>query len=249
MSGELSGYTLPVHSLESFGVHDGPGIRFIIFTQGCGFRCAYCHNPDTISAEGGHQTELEEIARLIMNSKAYFGNKGGVTVSGGEPLIHAGKLIPLFRFLKKEGINTALDTTGNFMNADVEELLGLTDLVLLDVKHIDPAKHKLLTGVSNANTLAFAEKLREINKNTWLRYVLVPGWTDAEKDLDDWGRHFSGYGNISRVEILPYHRLGVHKWEKLGMDYRLKDVPVPDKETLAKAGKIFSRYFSNVIIK
>ena len=144
MSGELSGYTLPVHSLESFGVHDGPGIRFIIFTQGCGFRCAYCHNPDTISAEGGHQTELEEIARLIMNSKAYFGNKGGVTVSGGEALIHAGKLIPLFRFLKKEGINTALDTNGNFMNADVEELLGLTDLVLLDVKHIDPAKHKLL---------------------------------------------------------------------------------------------------------
>ena len=233
MSGELSGYTLPVHSLESFGVHDGPGIRFIIFTQGCGFRCAYCHNPDTISAEGGHQTELEEIARLIMNSKAYFGNKGGVTVSGGEPLIHAGKLIPLFRFLKKEGINTALDTNGNFMNADVEELLGLTDLVLLDVKHIDPAKHKL----------------REINKNTWLRYVLVPGWTDAEKDLDDWGRHFSGYGNISRVEILPYHRLGVHKWEKLGMDYRLKDVPVPDKETLTKAEKIFSRYFSNVITK
>lgn len=193
--------------------------------------------------------ELEEIARLIVNSRAYFGSKGGVTVSGGEPLIHAGKLIPLFRFLKKEGINTALDTNGNFMNAKVEELLGFTDLVLLDVKHIDTARHKLMTGVPNANTLAFAEKLRDMDKDTWLRYVLVPGWTDGEKDLGDWGRHFSGYGNVSRVEILPYHRLGVHKWEKLGMDYRLKDVPVPGKEELAHAEEIFSRYFTNVVIK
>lgn len=243
MSGELSGYTLPVHSLESFGVHDGPGIRFIIFTQGCGFRCAYCHNPDTISAEGGHQTELEEIARLIMNSKAYFGNKGGVTVSGGEPLIHAGKLIPLFRFLKKEGINTALDTNGNFMNADVEELLGLTDLVLLDVKHIDPAKHKLLTGVSNANTLAFAEKLREINKNTWLRYVLVPGWTDAEKDLDDWGRHFP---DMTTSHAWKYCRIIVWVFTN-GKNWAwitaLRMFPYPTKKHWPRQGRYFQDIF------
>ena len=202
---------LRVHSYESMGTHDGPGLRLVVFLQGCRFNCLYCANPDTISTTGGTDTSLEEIIRLAKSQKAFFGKKGGVTVSGGEPTLQAGELAKLFKALKEEGINTCLDTNGNNMNEDVRELLKYTDLVLLDVKHMDPDQHHYITGRSNENTFRFAEYLRDHGIKTWLRYVLVPGLSDGDEALTALGNYFKDFDNIERLEILPYHTLGKHK--------------------------------------
>ena len=239
---------LKVHSYETLGTFDGPGVRFVVFLQGCMFRCLYCANPDTLSFDGGTDTEIDEIVQKALNQKPFYGKIGGVTISGGEPLWQAKDLIPLFKKLHNHGINTCIDTNGNVLNDDVKELLKYTDIVLLDIKHIDNERHKRLTGTTNKTALKFAEYLQEINKRTWLRYVLVPGYSDRNDYLNKLGEHFKDYGNIEKIEVQPYHKLGIHKYEHLNMEYKLKDTPENTLEKLAEVEQIFQKYFKAVII-
>ena len=237
-----------VHSYESMGTYDGPGLRLVVFLQGCPFRCLYCANPDTISGEGGKPTETEEIVKMAVSQKPFFGRRGGVTFSGGEPTVQAKALSPIFDRLHEEGINICLDTNGGIWNSDVEELLGKTDLVLLDMKQINPERHMNLTGRSNEQTLKTAQWLEEHEKPFWLRYVLVPGISDFEEDIRALGEHFRNYKMLQRIEILPYHTLGIHKYESLGQEYQLKDTPHNTPEQLDRAKRLFSEYFDNVIM-
>lgn len=237
---------LRLHSIETFGTHDGPGIRMVLFTQGCQFRCLYCANPDTWDVKGGSFKEIEEIVQLAVQQKAYFGKKGGVTVSGGEPLLQRRKLITLFKRLHEEGINTALDSNGRILNEEVKSLLELTDYLLLDVKHFDDDWHKKLTGLSNKSVFKVAEYRELTGKSMWLRYVLVPGWSDQEEHLHALGDYFKNYKTIEKIEIQPYHVLGVHKWEAMGMEYLLEGVGPAQRETIDKAAAIFRQYFREV---
>ena len=197
-----------INSIETLGTHEGPGVRFVVFVQGCNFNCLYCHNPETKPVNGGEMISVKELVEKIKKCRPYFGKEGGVTISGGEPLLQAKALIGLFSKLKKEGIHTALDTNGSVFNKDIEKLLRLTDLVLLDVKHIDSAQHKVVTGQTNERTLKFAEYLENHGIKFWIRYVLVPNLTDQTEYLEELQNHFKNYQNIERIEILPYHTLG-----------------------------------------
>lgn len=190
--------------------------------------------------------ELEEIVERAVKQKPYFRNKGGVTVSGGEPLLQRSILKKLFNRLHGEGINTVLDSNGRLIDQPAKDLLNVTDLLMLDVKHFNNEWHKKLTRVSNTSTLKVAEHREATGKPMWLRYVLVPGWSDQEECLHELGKHFKDYKTIERVEILPYHQLGVHKWEALGMEYKLKDVNPPDAQKLEKTAAIFRTYFKDV---
>lgn len=237
-----------VHSYESMGTYDGPGLRLVVFLQGCPFRCLYCANPDTIAFEGGTPAAPEEILRMALNQKPFFGKRGGVTFSGGEPTSQAKALIPLVEMLKDNGIHVCLDTNGGVWNPDVEELFGLVDLVLLDVKEFNPQRHQAITGRDNAVTLRTASWLEEHGKPFWMRYVLVPGYSDSEEDIRALGAHFSSYSVLQRVEILPYHTLGVHKYESIGQEYKLRDVPLNTPDQLSRAKAIFDDYFDNVVL-
>jgi len=239
---------IKVHSYESMGTYDGPGLRLVVFLQGCPFRCLYCANPDTISFDGGKPTEIEDIVRMAVNQKPFFGKKGGVTFSGGEPTSQAKELLPLVKRLHEEGINVCIDTNGGVWNPAVEELLKEVDLVLLDVKQINPTRHESLTGRSNTQTLKTAQWLEDAGKPFWLRYVLVPGISDFEEDIRTLGEHFKDYRMIQRVEILPYHTLGIHKYETLGQEYALKDTKTNTPEQLQKAESLFKEYFSCVMV-
>lgn len=240
---------LKVHSIETMGTQDGPGIRLVVFTQGCEFRCLYCHNPDTFDTKGGTQLPIKSVVNRMERMRNYFGDEGGITVSGGEPLLQRNKVKALFKELHQRGFHTCLDTNGRLLNHSVEELLEETDLVLLDIKHMDPLKHKALTGMTNANTLRFAAYRELSGKPMWLRHVLVPGYTDDPDHLHALGQHFQHYKQVERMEILPYHQLGVHKWETLGVSYKLKDVQPPSKESKQQAFDILSQYFDTVILK
>lgn len=237
-----------VHSYESMGTFDGPGLRLVVFLQGCPFRCLYCANPDTIEAKGGKATQPQEIVEMAVSQKPFFGKRGGITFSGGEPTMQAESLIPLFKELKAHNIHICLDSNGGIWNKHVEELLSLTDLVLLDVKQANPERHRALTGRSNEQTLRTAAWLEEHNHPFWLRYVLVPGISDAEEDIRKLGETLGRYKSIQRVEILPYHRLGVHKYEAMGWDYKLKDVKENTPEQLKQAEETFKEYFETVIV-
>lgn len=240
---------LRVHSYESLGTYDGPGIRLVVFLQGCQFRCLYCANPDTIDPRGeSRATAPDEILRMATSQKPFFGRKGGVTFSGGEPTLQARELIPLCRMLRQAGIHICLDTNGGVWSEEVEELLKLTDLVLLDVKEFNNERHRKLTGRSNAQTLLTARWLEEHERPFWLRYVLVPGHSDWREDIEALGRHFHAYRMVKRVEILPYHTLGVHKYEAMHWDYALKDVPLNTPEQLEEARELFQRYFRTVYV-
>lgn len=238
---------LRVHSFESLGTFDGPGIRLVVFLQGCNFSCLYCANPDTIPiGRGGKLITPEEILRRAVSEKPFFGRRGGITFSGGEPTVQAKALVPLCRKLKEEGIHICIDSNGSIMNEDTKELFGLVDMVLLDCKQINPQRHRQVTGHDNSHTLRTAEYLASIGKPVRVRYVLVPGYTDFEEDLEQFGRDFSRYGNIDRVELLPYHTYGVHKYEQLGTPYRLKHVTEPSFEEAQRARTILERYFAHV---
>lgn len=233
-----------IHSFESFGTVDGPGIRFVVFLQGCPLRCLYCHNPDTWSA-GGEEYTVEDVANRVLRYKKYFGDKGGITVSGGEPLLQIEFVTELFAYLKARGVHTCVDTSGITFRQDNEQslekhkkLLAVTDLVLLDIKHIDDTACKKLTGKSNENTLAFARFLSDNNKAMWIRQVLVPDITDNDEDLKRTRAFLDSLKTVEKVEVLPYHTLGVGKYEKLGMDYPLKDVETPKKERVQNAKRI-----------
>lgn len=235
-----------IHSIESFGTVDGPGIRFVAFMQGCPLRCRYCHNPDTWTFSGGKEISAEELAATALKYKSYIKN-GGVTVSGGEPLLQLEFVTEFFKILKSEGIHTALDTSGITFCADDEnnierhaKLLEYTDLVLLDIKHIDEDGHIKLTGKSNKNTLAFAKYLSETGKDIWIRHVLVPEITDKDEYLYKLREFIDGLKTVKKVEVLPYHTLGVVKYEKLGLDYMLKDIQPPAKERILNAKNILT---------
>ncbi|POY34984.1 pyruvate formate-lyase 1-activating enzyme [Solitalea longa] len=238
-----------IHSLETFGTHDGPGIRMVVFAQGCQFRCLYCQNADTLDVRGGQLVQIDELVERAKRQIGYFGTDGGVTVSGGEPLLQRSKLITFFKRLHDEGINTCLDTNGRLLDDQVKELLTHTDLILLDVKHINEEWHRKLTGVSNKPTLQVAAYCESIGLPMWLRYVLVPGWSDQPEYVEEWGKHFTDYKCIQRVEILPYHKLGTHKWEMLGMDYGLPGVEAPSAEIKKRTLDIFKKYFENVQLR
>ena len=233
-----------IHSFESFGTVDGPGIRFVVFLQGCPLRCKYCHNPDTWG-QGGTEYTATEVLEKVLRYKNYFGDKGGVTVTGGEPLVQIDFVIELFTLLKAKGIHTCVDTSGITFNeaslASVEKhkkLLALTDLFLLDIKHIDDEACRELTGQSNAHTLAFAKFLDEHKKPTWIRQVLVPGITDSDETLQATRAFIDGLSCVERVEVLPYHTMGTVKYEKLGLEYPLQGVDAPTKERVLNAKRI-----------
>lgn len=228
-----------IHSIETFGTVDGPGIRYIIFTKGCNFRCLYCHNPDTWECAQGEEKDVDELLLDIVKYKRYI---EGVTVSGGEPLLQMDFLIDLFEKVKKEGLTTCIDTNGSVFDKDdtekLDKLLSLTDLVLLDIKHIDNNKHKKLTGKSNINTLEFAKYLDLKNIDVWLRYVLVPTINDDVDTLLKWKEFSDSLNNVKKIEILPYHKLAISKYEKLGIDYPIKAINEPTKEDIKKTEDI-----------
>lgn len=237
---DLSSITCPIHSFETFGAVDGPGIRFVIFTQGCNLKCKYCQNRDTWCHKGGTSYSVKEILEKIERYKNYIiPSGGGVTVSGGEPLIHIDFLIALFKELKKQGIPTAIDTSGVFyLTPSIKELISLTDLFLLDIKCINDDICKDLTGISNKKELKFAQYLSSIGKPIWIRQVLVPGYTDKEEDLLKLKDFISTLKTVDKVEILPYHDMGKAKWTELGLEYPLENVRTANNDDVNKAKKI-----------
>ena len=228
-----------IHSFESFGTVDGPGIRYVIFLQGCHLKCKYCHNRDTWDINGGYYSSLDEILNKIENYKNYIMPNGGVTVTGGEPLLQVHFLIELFKKLKEKNIHTCIDTSGMVdITEDIKTLLNYTDLVLLDIKHIDPIKCKDLVGVSNERELKFAEYLSQNNIDMWIRQVLIPGYTDDENDLRKLKSFIDKLNSVKKVELLPYHNMGEYKWKKLGLNYDFKDVKVPTADEVKNAKEI-----------
>lgn len=231
-----------IHSFESFGTVDGPGIRFVVFLQGCPMRCLYCHNPDTWVTDGGTEYSAEEVAARALKYKNYFAGGGGVTVSGGEPMLQPQFVTQFFTIVKNAGVSTALDTSGVMFNeADphaYDGLLAVTDLVLLDIKHIDDYQHQRLTGHSNKNILAFARYLSDMDKPVWIRHVLVPGITDDDNYLHELKNFISTLKNVQKVEVLPYHSMGEVKYNKLGMDYPLHGTKPPSPERIKNAKEI-----------
>lgn len=235
----MKGY---IHSFESFGTKDGPGIRFVFFMQGCPLRCLYCHNPDTWNMKE-HKYELtpEQAFDEVSKVKGFI-RSGGVTMSGGEPLLQPEFISEFFKLCKQDNLHTAIDTSGYILNDKVKAVLELTDLVLLDIKHINPAKYEQLTARPLEPTKRFMEYLAQINKPVWVRYVLVPQFTDDEEDLHAWAKYVSQFSNIERIDILPFHQMGIHKWEQMGKDYKLKEVQPPTQSQLEKAETIFRSY-------
>lgn len=239
---------LNVHSVESLGTFDGPGVRLVLFLQGCNFKCLYCANPDTIEVKVAKPMSVEEILQMARNQRPYFGKKGGITVSGGEPLLQARELIPVFKALKEDGFNTCIDTNGSVLTPAVKELMEYTDLVLLDIKQMDEAAHQQLTAVKNQLTLRFASFLHSINKPVWIRYVLVPGYSDNAEHLHKLGHFIEAMSNVQKIEIQPYHKLGKHKYDALGWEYQLEDVEMNTPEQLHRAEFILKSYGKETII-
>lgn len=233
-----------VHSVESFGSVDGPGIRFIIFLNGCKMRCRYCHNPDTWKMKADVWKTADELLAQAIRFKSYWGKKGGITVSGGEALLQIDFLIDLFKKAKAMGIHTCLDTAAQPFTREepffkkFEELIQYTDLILFDLKHINNEEHKKLTGWGNTNIIDCANYLSEKNIPVWIRHVLVPTITDNDKYLYGLRDYLKTLNNVEKIEVLPYHALGVYKWEKLGIPYTLKDVDAPTAERVKNAKDI-----------
>lgn len=235
-----------IHSTESFGAADGPGVRYIIFFSGCAMRCQYCHNPDTWHMNTGKEMDADELLNQALRYKEYWGPKGGITVSGGEPLLQIDFLTELFAKAKEKGIHTTVDTSGNPYtksepwHSKFLELMKVTDLVMLDLKHIDNDKHKALTGQSNANILEMAQELSDMGKPMWIRHVLVPERTDYDEDLNKLSEFIKTLNTVERVEVLPYHTLGIHKWETLGIENILENdgIKTPTKDRVENAKKI-----------
>lgn len=231
--------TARIHSIESFGTVDGPGIRFVVFMQGCSLQCKYCHNRDTWDINGGEVKTVDEIIEKIENYKNYIiPSGGGVTVTGGEPLLQVRFLIELLKKLKEKNIHTCIDTSGMVSITDnIKELLKYTDLVLLDIKHIDDEKCKRLVGSSNKKELEFARYLSDNNIKMWIRQVLVPGYTDDEEDLKKLKEFLRTLKTVEKVQILKYHSMGKYKWEKMGLKYELdgvRDATIEDEERAKK---------------
>lgn len=233
-----------IHSFESFGTVDGPGVRFVVFMQGCPLRCKYCHNPDTWDFAGGEEYSASSVHQQILKYINYIKN-GGVTVSGGEPLAQIDFVIELFTLLKKDGLHTCCDTSGIYFDEDNPEILAkydrlleVCDLFLLDIKHISENKHKDLTGLSAKKPQAFAKYLDSHHKPMWVRHVLLDGYTNNVEDLEKTRAFIDTLHNVEKIEVLPYHTMGITKYEKLKIEYPLKDVEAPSKEDIQRAKEI-----------
>ncbi len=230
-----------IHSFETFGAVDGPGVRFLVFLSGCGFRCAYCHNPDTWANPRHMEMTAEEVLAKALRYRTYWREEGGITLSGGEPLLQAEFAAELFDAAHRLGVNTCIDTAaGPFRRDDdmVLRALNGADTVLLDMKAFDPELHRRLTMSDNASVLDCARYLDEIGKPVWIRHVLVPGLTDDVRDLEAIRRFLDGLSNVKRVDVLPYHTLGVAKWHELKIAYRLEDARPPTADEIARARSI-----------
>lgn len=228
-----------IHSIETFGTVDGPGVRFVVFFQGCPMRCQYCHNPDTWAVSDGQEMSVEDILARMERNRAFY-RTGGITATGGEPMFQMEFLTELFTKAKERGIHTCLDTSGIMFSGQslCARLMEVTDLIMLDIKHIDDAKHRKLTGHSNRPILEFARYLDDIGKPVWIRHVVVPGITFNKEALTGLGRFLSTLSNVERLEVLPYHAMGKVKYENLGMDYILNDTPQLTKAEAREAEKI-----------
>ncbi|MCF0127745.1 MAG: pyruvate formate lyase-activating protein [Pseudobutyrivibrio sp.] len=239
----MEGY---IHSTESFGSVDGPGVRFLIFFSGCPMRCAFCHNPDTWNMTEGTLMSAESLLEKALKYRNYWKDKGGITVSGGEPLLQIEFLTELFRKAKEAGVNTCLDTSGSPYTKEMVwhdkflELMKYTDLVMLDIKEINEADHIELTGLTNANILEMATELSDLGKPMWIRHVLVPGHSDNDDKLHALRAFTDTLKTVERIEVLPYHTLGVFKWEQLGIPYRLAGVSAPTAERIENANRILT---------
>jgi len=236
-----------IHSLESFGSVDGPGIRYVVFMKGCRMRCRFCHNPDTWETgegKGDQWLTADELMERALRFRSYWGKRGGITVSGGEPLLQIDFLTELFQRARQEGVSTTLDTAAQPFTREqpffgkFERLMDLTDLVLLDIKHIDQERHRWLTGHTNDRIIDCARYLSERGTRVWIRHVLVPGVNDQEEYLERTAELVRGLSNVERIEVLPYHTLGTFKWRELGLDYPLEGTPTPTKEQVERAESI-----------
>ena len=229
-----------IHSLESFGTVDGPGIRFVVFLQGCPLRCQFCHNPDTWEVHKGTEYTAEQLFDEIIKYKSYMDfSGGGVTFTGGEPLLQAEFILEVCKKLKEQGISIAIDTSGFVWNDTVREVLEYTDLVLLDIKNYDPTVYEAVTGVPLAPTLKLLNYLREQKLDTWIRYVLVPGLTDNLDSVRKLSEHLDGYPNVVKIELLPFHKMGEYKWKELGLTYTLSETKEPEKALMQEVKEIF----------
>ncbi|MBQ9519230.1 MAG: pyruvate formate lyase-activating protein, partial [Firmicutes bacterium] len=233
-----------IHSIETFGLVDGPGIRFIAFMAGCALRCDFCHNPDTWDMKNGEIYTPEALLKRALRCKPYWRGNGGITVSGGEPLLQIDFLTEFFALAKAQNIHTAIDTAGQPFTREepffskFNKLMEYTDLILLDIKHIDNDRHIKITGAKNSNILDMAKYLSDIKKPVWIRHVLVPGGSDNDEQLKKLHDFIKTLENVEKVEVLPYHNLGAAKYEKLGIDYKLKDTPPPTQERIKNANDI-----------
>lgn len=237
MMKNVTGY---LHSVETAGALDGPGIRRVLFLNGCPLNCVYCHNPDTRKFKGGTKTDaFTELRAIARQKEMLLSMKGGVTLSGGEPLWQPAFVKAIFEGSKMMGLHTALDTSGFLGKKADDELLSFTDLVLLDIKHFDPDAYKRVTGVDLQPTLDFAERLSALKKPVWMRFVLVPGYTDDMDSISRMAAYAKDLGNVERVEVLPFHKMGEYKWEAMEMDYALFDIPEPEPDLVTKAKSRF----------
>ena len=235
-----------IHSVETFGSVDGPGVRFLIFFQGCPMRCRYCHNADTWRVNSDNQMTADELLDKAERYRSYWGKEGGVTVSGGEPLLQIDFLLELFEKAKQRGVNTCIDTAGQPFSrqepffSKFERLCALTDLFLVDIKHIDSERHRQITRHGNENILDMLRYLSDIKKPVWIRHVLVPGLTDDDDALRRTRAFIETLDNVQKIEVLPYHSLGAYKWQELGIDYPLKDTQPPSAERVKNAEDILN---------
>ena len=230
-----------IHSFETFGTLDGPGIRFVIFMQGCPLRCIYCHNRDTWDISGGREYTVDEVMGEVSKYASYMKfSGGGVTVSGGEPLLQCSFVAALFERCRKNGIHTALDTSGFVELDNLCGILPVTSLVLLDIKHACDEPHKIITGAGREKTAGFARLLSDMDIPVWIRYVLVPGYTDSEEDLKAAALFIKNLRNVKKIEVLPYHSMGSYKWEESGYSYPLHGVPAPSEESIEKARRLLT---------
>lgn len=233
-----------IHSVESFGSVDGPGVRYILFLQGCQMRCQFCHNVDTWKMTGGQVISADEALEKALKYRSYWRDNGGITISGGEPLLQIDFVIELFKKAKQEGVHTTIDTSGGCFTREepffskFEELMKYTDLLLVDMKHIDNEQHKILTGMENTHILDMLHYLSDINKPIWIRHVLVPERTDKDEYLIHLDEFIQTLNNVQRVEVLPYHTLGTFKWKELGIPYPLEGIQPPLQERIMNANEL-----------
>ncbi|MCL2570198.1 MAG: pyruvate formate-lyase-activating protein [Firmicutes bacterium] len=233
-----------IHSIETCGTVDGPGVRYIIFTQGCPLRCIYCHNVDTWNAgcDRAKNMSVNDIVNDIKRYKSYIAS-GGITLSGGEPLLQKDFATELFKACRAQGFHTALDTSGYCVIIDkVKELLSLTNLVILDIKSIVPATFKKITGKEIYPVIEFAQYLHKQNIPTWIRHVVVPGYTDNDNHAHELGKFIATLKNVNKIEIIPFHQLGAHKWVEMGLHYTLKDVKEPTMQQVENVRQILRQY-------